>query len=151
MILFYNGTIHTIDSRYPAPGAVLAGDDGRILAVGSLAECEAATKTGTRRVNLGGRTLIPGFNDAHVHIWKVGLLLTKQVDARRALAPDIETIIERFHERASALPAGTWITGRGYNEAELPERRRPANRLAARNGDGPNQPRHAGSFRRGYG
>lgn len=125
MILFYNGVIHTNSATSPNAEAVLAGDDGRIRAVGTLAECEAAAKPGARRVNLGGRILIPGFNDAHVHIWKMGLLLTKQVDARRAHAPDIETIIERFRERAQTLPAGTWITGRGYNEAELPERRHP--------------------------
>lgn len=123
MILFHNGIIHTMDPRYPAPEAVLTGEDGHIPAVGSLAACEAAAKPGTQRVNLAGRTLIPSFNDAHVHIWKVGLLLTKQVDTRRALAPDIESIISRFHERAQILPAGTWITGRGYNETELPERR----------------------------
>ena len=51
----------------------------------------------------------------------LGLLLTLQVAANKAVAPDIESIIERFRARAQALPPGTWITGRGYNEAELPE------------------------------
>lgn len=123
MMIFYNGNIHTIDRRYSAVEAVTVGDGGRIAAVGTLAECEAAGGRAARRVDLAGRTLIPGFNDAHVHIWKMGLLLTQQVDARRTLAPDVESIIHRFHERASLLPPGTWITGRGYNEAELPERR----------------------------
>ncbi|MBZ0294849.1 MAG: amidohydrolase [Anaerolineae bacterium] len=123
MHLFYNGTIHSIDQALPHPQALLTGDDGRILAFGSLAEVEAAAKNGTLRTDLGGRTLIPGLNDAHVHIWKMGLLLTTQVDARRALAPDIPAIVDRFRQRAQTLPAGTWITGRGYNEAELPEGR----------------------------
>jgi predicted amidohydrolase YtcJ len=125
MILFHNGIIHTIDPDYPSAEAVLTGDDGRILAVGSLAEVEAAAKAGTKRVDVAGRTLIPGFNDAHVHIWKMGLLLTRQVVANKSAAPNIETIIERFRDKADSLPAGTWITGRGYNEAELPERRHP--------------------------
>ena len=123
MLLFTNGTIHTLDPRYPAPEALLVGDDGRIRAVGSLADCQAAAPRQTQRADLAGRTLIPGFNDAHVHIWKLGLLLTVQVDARRAAAPDIPAIIARFRERAAALPPGTWVVGRGYNEAELPERR----------------------------
>ncbi|MCB9457592.1 MAG: amidohydrolase [Anaerolineaceae bacterium] len=123
MQLFHNGTIHTIDPHYPAPEAVLVGDDGRIAAVGTLAEVEAAARPGTQRVNLGGRTLLPGFNDAHVHIWKMGLLLTIQVDARKGLAPDIPAIVRLFRERAATLPAGTWVAGRGYNEADLPERR----------------------------
>ncbi len=123
MLLFHNGTIHTIDPNIPRAEAVLTGDDGHILAVGSLADVGAAAKAGTKRVDLAGRTLIPGFNDAHVHIWKMGLLLTIQVTANKAVAPDIESIIERFRSRAQTLPPGTWITGRGYNEAELPERR----------------------------
>ncbi len=123
MRLFYNGTIHTMDTDKPHAEALLSGDDGRILAAGSLAQVEAAAPRGTARTDLAGRTLIPGFNDAHVHIWKLGLLLTTQVDARRALAPDIPAIVERFRQRAQSLPAGTWIVGRGYNEAELPEGR----------------------------
>ncbi|MBL8161628.1 MAG: amidohydrolase [Anaerolineae bacterium] len=125
MLLFHNGTLHTMDARYPNAEALLCGDDGRILAVGALAEVEAAARPGTRRVDLAGRTLIPGFNDAHVHIWKLGLLLTRQVVANKATAPDIASIIARFRDKAVTLPAGTWITGRGYNEAELPEKRHP--------------------------
>lgn len=125
MLLFHNGIIHTIDPNYPHPEAVLTSDDGRIQAVGTLAECEAAARRGTKRVDLAGRTLIPGFNDAHVHIWKMGLLLTRQVIANKTVAPDIPAIIQRFRQKAHSLPAGDWITGRGYNEAELPEKRHP--------------------------
>jgi predicted amidohydrolase YtcJ len=125
MLLFHNGIIHTIDSNTTRAEALLVGDDGRIAAVGSLAEVESAATSGTKRVDLAGQTLIPGFNDAHVHIWKMGLLLTRQVVANKSTAPDIESIIERFRDKAESLPPGTWITGRGYNEAELPERRHP--------------------------
>ena len=113
MLLFHNGTIHTIDSAHPQAEALLVGDNGRILLVGKLSDVEAAAKVGTKRVDLAGRTLIPGFNDAHVHIWKMGLLVTRQVVANKAVAPDIETIIERFADKAETLPKGTWITGRG--------------------------------------
>lgn len=123
MHLFYNGVIHTLDSATPQTEALLTGGDGRILAVGQLADVEGVAQPGTVRIDLGGRALIPGLNDAHVHIWKMGLLLTTQVDARRALAPDIPAIVQRFRQRAQSLPPGTWITGRGYNEAELPEGR----------------------------
>lgn len=120
MLLFSNGTIHSMDPANPAPEAVLVSDNGRIVAVGPVADLDAPD---VRRVDLGGRTLLPGFNDAHVHVWKLGLLLTVQVDARSAVAPDIGTIVQRFRDRAVGLPAGTWITGRGYNETSLPERR----------------------------
>lgn len=124
MTIFTNGTIHTMDAAYPRAEAVLI-DDGRIRAVGTLAEVEAAAKPGTRRVDLAGRTLLPGFNDAHVHIWKLGLLLTRQVNAQKAAAPDIPAIVQAFRMKAASVPPGTWLTGRGYNEADLPERRHP--------------------------
>ncbi|MBN8638190.1 MAG: amidohydrolase [Anaerolineae bacterium] len=119
MLLFYNGTIHTMDGK-PAD-VVVVDDRGLIVYAGDFAHMP--TYTQIRRVDLDGRTLIPGFNDAHVHIWKLGLLLTIQVDARGAAAPNIPAIIVGFAERAAKLPPGTWITGRGYNEAQLPERR----------------------------
>lgn len=120
-ILFYNGVIHTMDARAPRAEAVLVGDDGRIARVGDL----DGMPLGVQRVDLAGRALVPGFNDAHVHIWKLGLLLTTQVDARHAAAPDLPSLIARFRERAAAAPPGTWLTGRGYNEVDLAEKRHP--------------------------
>ncbi|MDX2140974.1 MAG: amidohydrolase [Chloroflexota bacterium] len=122
MKLFVNGLVHTMDAAQPRAEAVLVGDDGRIAAVGTRADL-AAHAPAAQRIDLGGATLLPGFNDAHVHIWKLGLLLTVQVDARKAAAPDIPAIVARFRKRAQITSADTWLTGRGYNEAELPERR----------------------------
>ena len=45
-----------------------------------------------RHVDLGGRTLIPGFNDAHVHVSWLGMLLTSLVDTRIHVAPNIPSI-----------------------------------------------------------
>ncbi|MBI5668243.1 MAG: amidohydrolase [Chloroflexi bacterium] len=113
-----------MDAAYPQAEAVLV-EDTHIRAVGSLAEVEAAAPAGTKRFDLAGRTLVPGFNDAHVHIWKLGLLLTRQVNAQKAAAPDMAAIVRAFRDKANSVPPGTWLTGRGYNEAELPERRHP--------------------------
>jgi predicted amidohydrolase YtcJ len=123
MLFFYNGIIHTMDATYPAPEAVLVAGDGRIQAVGNLSEAEAAATSEAERVDLAGRALIPGFNDAHVHVSWLGRQLTQLVDARIHVAPNIPAIISRFAERAAAKPAGTWVTGAGYNEALLPEGR----------------------------
>ncbi|MFN8452119.1 MAG: amidohydrolase [Anaerolineae bacterium] len=121
MLLFHNGVIHTMNPDQPTAELLLVSDDGRIAYVGGLGDL--TTVPPIKRVNLNGRTLIPGFNDAHVHIWKLGLLLTVQVDARKSVAPDIPTIVGRFRERAAQTPPGIWLTGRGYNEADLPEHR----------------------------
>lgn len=118
MYLFDNGVIHTLDPAHPTVEAVLVDDSGQIAQVGKAVDLATAT---VKHVDLGGRTLIPGLNDAHVHIWKLGLLLTVQIDARGL--PDIPAITDRFRERTGQSPAGTWLTGRGYNEADLTEHR----------------------------
>lgn len=120
MLLFSNGPIHTADPQAPAAEALLVGDDGRILAVGARAELE---RPGARHVDLAGRTLIPGFNDAHVHVAWLGLLLTRLVDTRIHVAPSIPAIVARLAERARGQPPGSWVEGVGYNEALLPEGR----------------------------
>jgi len=122
MLLFYNGPIHTMDPACPAPEAVLVGDDGRIQSVGR--QRDLATRAAAR-VDLRGRTLIPGFNDAHAHVVYLGLLLTRYVDVRIHVAPTIPAIIDRFVRRARTEPPGTWIIGESYNETFLPEGRHP--------------------------
>lgn len=120
MKLFYNGLIHTMDEANPHVEAVLVNDEGRIQAVGNLSTLNQDT---AEMIDLQGNTLLPGFNDAHIHVSWLGLQLTQWVDARGHVAPDIPTIIEKFADRAQARPADSWITGMGYNEALLEEGR----------------------------
>jgi len=120
MILFHNGPIHTMDPACPSPEVVLVGEDGRVRAVGSLAEIDDPN---AMHFDLRGRTLIPGFNDAHVHVVWLGFLLTQLVDARIHVAPDIPTIVDKFAARAQTQKPDTWVVGVGYNEALLPEGR----------------------------
>ncbi len=71
MLVFYNGTIRTMDPANPVVDAVLVGNDGRIRAVGSRAEIETSAGD-AERIDLQGHTLIPGFNDAHTHVQWLG-------------------------------------------------------------------------------
>lgn len=122
--IFYNGRIYSMDEENPTPRVVLVNDQGLIHWIGDMDSLPTIGRLDKlKRVDLEGRTLIPGFNDAHVHIWKLGLLLTIEVDARRSNTPDIPSIVAAFRARAAQTPPGTWLTGRGYNEADLPERR----------------------------
>src|SRR6266508_3808205 len=122
-LILIGGIIHTIDPARPRASA-LAIAGGAILAVGDDAAIEALAGPTTRHLPLAGRTVVPGFNDAHIHLWKEGMLLT-QVNARPALAPSIAHIVAAYAERAAHTPAGQWIEGRGYDENRLAECRHP--------------------------
>ncbi len=123
-LILFNGTIHTLNPARPTVEAV-AVRAGKILEIGTLDDIQNVTHANTRRIDLAGRTLIPGFNDAHVHLWKVGMLLTGMLDARATVTPTISAIVGAFRARAAQTPAGEWITGRGYHENMLPEHRHP--------------------------
>ena len=77
-------------------------------------------------IDLQGRTVVPGFIDAHAHIWKVGHLLTTSLDLRRV--PSIDALLEAARARGATLAPGEWLQGRGFNEAVLAEQRRPTRR-----------------------
>jgi predicted amidohydrolase YtcJ len=122
-VILTGGILHTIDPTRPrATALAIAGES--IMAVGDDAAIEALAGPGTRRVKLRGRTVVPGFNDSHIHLWKEGMLLS-QVNARPAAAPSVEALIDAFAARAARTPAGQWIEGRGYDETRLDERRHP--------------------------
>jgi predicted amidohydrolase YtcJ len=68
-------------------------------------------------IDLGGLAIFPGWNDAHVHVWKVGHLRTSMLDLRDAVT--LEEVYELVRSRATTLEAGQWLLGRGWNEARL--------------------------------
>ena len=122
MLLFHNGIIHTIDAQHPQAAALLVGRDGRIAALGDYEELRGA---GVTEVDLRGCALLPGFNDAHVHVNWLGELLTRLVNVTAARGPDIATLVQRFRERAAEEAPGTWIQGGNYNENFLADDRHP--------------------------
>jgi len=91
--------------------------DGTIQAVGKLSDIENLATPNTKRVHLEGRTLLPGFNDAHVHIWKVGQLRTTMLDVRGV--ESLDAFYKAVSERIKSLQPGQWLWGRGWNEARL--------------------------------
>lgn len=133
--LIYGGTILTpLPSPLPPrskeagkglkPLEALLVGDSKILAAGDLEDVENLASPGTKWVNLEGHTLLPGFNDAHVHVWKVGQLRTTMLDLRGV--GSLGEIYRRVSERAATLKPGEWLWGRGWNEALLDEKRMPS-------------------------
>ena len=114
-VLLYNGLVLT--QTAPAVATAVAVHDGRIVAVGDSADLLRGAHAGTKCIDLGGRTLVPGFNDAHAHIWKIGHLLTSMLDLRRVTS--VAEIVGDVRRCADRLPPDAWLLGRGYNEAAL--------------------------------
>jgi predicted amidohydrolase YtcJ len=114
-LFFHNGVILTQTSSQNPEALAVA--DGKILAVGSKTDLEHLVDASTKVIDLAGSALLPGFNDAHVHVWKVGHLRTTMLDLRKQTT--LESVYAAVRERAAQLTPGTWLLGRGWNEAKL--------------------------------
>ena len=119
-LIFIHGDIYTGSAGKRAQA--LAVRDGRIVAVGSDAEIEKLKGQGTQVVDLGGHFVMPGFNDAHVHLANAGFeKLNVNLIGVRSLAE----MQERIAARAKTTPAGEWITGRGWDHTLWPDQKLP--------------------------
>jgi len=85
----------------------------RIVAGGSAADIDQWRGSSTKVIDAGGKLLLPGFNDAHVHFIDGGLQLDS-VDLRNAATP--EEFAKRIGDRAKITPKGEWITGGDWDE-----------------------------------
>ncbi len=120
--IFKNGTILTQDSGQPQVEALgVVGDT--IACIGTLEKVRADMSGGVEEIDLQGHTLLPAFNDAHIHIWKVGDLLTCLLDLRGVRS--MEEMLDKIADFAQKNPKNTWIMARGFNEAHFPDGRMP--------------------------
>jgi hypothetical protein len=100
----------------------VAAAGGRIVGVGSDRDVAGCIGPATRVIDLGGRRVVPGFNDAHVHFLSGGFGLLS-VDLRDA-GSEAE-VARRVREHAARLPAGTWILRGHWDHESWPSRRLP--------------------------
>ncbi|MFN6963784.1 MAG: amidohydrolase [Pyrinomonadaceae bacterium] len=102
-----NANIRTMDAaRTRASSIAVAG--GRIVAIGSDADTRSLIGPRTKVIDAGGKLIIPGFNDAHVHFLETGQQLSS-VELRSAKTP--EEFVQRIRDFAAKLPKGRWILG----------------------------------------
>ena len=123
--VYHHGCIQTMDSRASTTTAV-AERGGRIVALG--AEAEALAGPGVERVDLAGRTLLPGFIDGHSHFSTAGLMMATQIDLSpppMGTTRNFADICERLRQKAAETPRGGWILGYGYDDTALEEKRHP--------------------------
>jgi len=123
-VVFLNGRIYTLaGAAVPENVAdelvveALAVRDGRILVAGSTAEVRSRVGPATKIHDLAGHTVVPGFVDAHLHAAGLGRSL-REIDVTGTTS--YEAVIQRVVERAATTPAGTWLTGRGWDQNDWP-------------------------------
>jgi hypothetical protein len=128
--IWTGGTILTMEDDAMRAEAV-AEDDGKIIAVGSATEVMKLKGPKTEVIDLKGRTLLPGFVDAHGHVFVGGL---QALSANMLAAPDgdvtdIPSMIQTLKDWQAANPEvvakGKMIIGFGYDNATLAEQRHP--------------------------
>jgi predicted amidohydrolase YtcJ len=107
-----HGNIVTMDPRRPRAEAV-AIRDGIFSAVGTTDEIRGLA---AEVVDLGGRTVLPGFIDAHIHGVSSGRINLLSVDCA---VPTLAEIQSRIRHRAREAPSGGWITGDKYDDTKL--------------------------------
>jgi predicted amidohydrolase YtcJ len=113
-LIITNAKVWTMDKSHPSAQAVAVLGD-RIVAVGSDAEVEAWRGPSTRVMEAGGKLLLPGFNDSHVHFVDGGVQLdaVELNDARSA-----DEFARRIAERAGKTRRGEWILGGDWDETK---------------------------------
>ena len=120
-MIIENAKIYTVDPALPEAQALAVWHD-RIVAVGSNADVEAWRGPKTQVLDAGGKLLLPGFNDAHVHFVSGGT----QLDAIQLTdATSIEEFQRRIAERARATPKGEWILGGDWDDTKWNPSRLP--------------------------
>ncbi|MGA9979768.1 MAG: amidohydrolase [Candidatus Sulfotelmatobacter sp.] len=113
-LIVTNAKIWTVDKSLPMAQAVAVLGD-RIVAVGASADVDAWRGPNTRVVDAGGKLLLPGFNDAHVHFVSGGMQLTN-VQLNDASSP--QEFARRIGERAKVTAKNKWIVGGNWDETK---------------------------------
>lgn len=122
-LVLYNANVITLDAARPRAGLV-AVRGGRI---GRVGDNDERSDIEGRQIDCQGKTLIPGFNDAHCHVLALAAGFSR-VDCSPFSSPPVSSIPDikaRIGERAQQLPEGEWIKASGYNEFYLAGKRHP--------------------------
>jgi predicted amidohydrolase YtcJ len=123
-LILFNANVLTMDPACPT-AQLIAVRNNRVAAVGKDDDLREFQKRNTKIIDCNGKTILPGFIDAHCHLHAlaesyVTLNLEPRNDVRSI--SDIQTKIKATSQQ---LPSGAWIRGRGFNEFNLAEKRHP--------------------------
>lgn len=113
MKLLYNAKIYTLDPAYPVGSAILI-DNERVIAVADDAALLLEHGRNVENLDVGGRALIPGLTDAHIHLGNYATGMQK-IDCETSTLAECQ---RRVEARARNTPPGEWILGHGWNQNE---------------------------------
>src|SRR5712691_5902159 len=112
-VIFVNGNIYTVNDRQPHAEAI-AVKNQRIVFVGSNEEAKKfQAASGSRRIDLAGKTVVPGFTDSHCHIFGIG---EREMRLNLEATNTREDFLAKIKTRVARAGRGQWITGRGWIE-----------------------------------
>ena len=118
-LILHHANIITVDPSQPnAQALAISGD--RIMAVGSNDEIQKMATGATKKVDIGGKTITPGFIDAHSHPAYSGRAHLRNVDADLR---SIQAIQDAIRKRAQNTPEGEWVLGFKYDDTKTAEGR----------------------------
>ena len=122
-MVLINGKIVSADEKGSTHQA-LAIRDGRIAALGNSATIKRMAGKSTKVVDLGGRTVIPGLIDSHIHAIRAALSYSTEVHWFGV--PSLDEALGRLRDAARTAKPGEWlIVAGGWTEEQFKERRRP--------------------------
>lgn len=121
--LIHNANIITMDAALPQADAMVINHLGKIESLGTESDLRNQFNSFSNEINCNKHTIVPGLNDAHIHVWKIGHLRTFMLDVR-----GVKSIVEfkkMLKDFADRNPSSKWIMARGINEMVLEEKRLP--------------------------
>jgi len=125
-LILHNANVITMDPARPSAQLVAVEGD-RIRLVGDNDQLGEARGAKTKVIDCVGKTVVPGFNDAHCHTFGF-IRKRRSLDLSPPSVKSIADIKAAVRKRARNIPRGQWITATDYNEFYLAEKRHPNRR-----------------------
>ena len=121
--VLFNGKVVTVDREFSVREAIAIAD-GRVLATGTSAAMKKLAGNRAKMIDLGGRTVIPGLTDGHIHGIRAALTFGSEVNWIGV--PSLKEALAKIPEAAKTQAAESWIVvAGGWTEEQFAEKRRP--------------------------
>ncbi|GER85730.1 amidohydrolase [Thermogemmatispora aurantia] len=122
-IVYLNGKLYTMDASRPqAQAMAVERESGRILAIGDNVEVRQAAGSRAELIDLRGKTVLPGFIDAHIHLLATAY---RSHDIDAAACNSADEVAQLVRERAARTPLGEWVVGNHWDRNRWPSRAFP--------------------------